>query len=58
MIRAYINATTKAVTRAVIPISAYMAELISFGFWSKDNDADYYCSLEDEQPYYSIEEKS
>jgi len=28
-----------------------------FAFWSKDNDNNYYASLEDDSPYYSLTEK-
>lgn len=29
-----------------------------FAFWSKDDDNDYYASLEDGSPYYSLTEKN
>lgn len=28
-----------------------------FAFWSKETDTDYYASLEDDSPYYSLTEK-
>ena len=31
--------------------------IISWGFWSKETGSDYYASLEDGSPYYSITEK-
>ena len=31
--------------------------LNAFAFWSKDNDSNYYVSLENDDPYYSLNEK-
>ena len=31
--------------------------ILLFGFWSKDPETDYYASLEDGEPYYSLTEK-
>jgi len=31
--------------------------IVNWGFWSKEPDTDYYASLEDGSPYYSITEK-
>lgn len=37
---------------------AWLKQLLNlFAFWSKDNDNDYYASLEDGNPYYSLTEK-
>jgi uncharacterized membrane protein len=41
-----------------IQLGALLNQLLQkFAFWSKDTDTDYYASLEDDSPYYSVTEK-
>lgn len=54
---AYIQAGINAYIKAGIGQGAKLNLLISWAFWSKENDNDYYASIEDNSPFYSITEK-
>lgn len=37
--------------------NSFLSYLVNWGFWSAESEADYYSSLEDNTPYYSLTEK-
>lgn len=42
----------------LVQLGSTLSQLLNlFAFWSKDNDSNYYASLEDDSPYYSLTEK-
>jgi len=51
------SAFSKTFTKGFVQQWTMLNLIINWGFWSKDTESDYFTSLEDELPYYSLTEK-
>lgn len=51
------NNSLSLAVQCVAQQGTQLNSIINWGFWSKDAESDYYASLEDESPYFSLTEK-